>query len=59
MELKVNEEKSKYVIVTWNWKQTIVEPYMKIMEYKFDRVRWFVYLGSLVNERKDKKSEQK
>ena len=59
MELKVNEEKTKYLIVTGNWKLTIVEPHITIMEYKFDRVGRFAYLGSLVNERNDKKKEHK
>jgi hypothetical protein len=36
--------------VKGNRKQTVVEPYIKIMEYNFERVRRCVYLGSLVNE---------
>ena len=45
---------TKYFTVTGNWKQTIVKPYITIMEYKFDRVCRFAYLGSLVNERNGK-----
>jgi hypothetical protein len=32
MRLKANEEKTKYKIVTGNRKQTMVEPYITIME---------------------------
>ena len=32
MKLKVNEEKTKYIIVTGNGKQPIVEPYITITE---------------------------
>lgn len=53
------KKKIKYIIVTGNWKQTAVEPHITIMEYKFDKVCRFAYLGSLVNERNDKKSEHK
>lgn len=45
MGIKVNEEKTKYMIVTGNRKQTMVEKYITIMEYKFNRVWRFAYLG--------------
>jgi hypothetical protein len=31
-------------------KQIMVEPHIKITEYRFERIHKFVYLGSLVNE---------
>ena len=42
--LKINEEKPKYMIVKGNRRQTMVELYIKIMEYKSEN------LCSLVNE---------
>lgn len=42
--LEVNEEKPKYMIVKGNRRQTMLHPYIKIMEYKSEN------LYSLVNE---------
>jgi hypothetical protein len=38
MGLKVKEEKTKYMAVKGNRKQTMVEPYIKIMECNFEIV---------------------
>jgi hypothetical protein len=48
--LKVNDEKPKYLTVKGNRRETMVEPYIKIMEYIFERVHTCVHLCSLVNE---------
>jgi hypothetical protein len=42
--IKLNEEKPKYVIVKGNRRPILVEPHIKIMEYKFQN------LCSLVND---------
>ena len=45
------------MIVKGNGKQTVAQPYITIMECKFERVHRFVYWWSLVNENSDMKEE--
>lgn len=55
--MKVNEEQTKHVTVKGNRKQTVPEPYIQIMECKFERVCVFMYLGSLIDENGNMKEE--
>jgi hypothetical protein len=57
MGLRVNEEKTKYMIVNGRKIHRTVESHIKITCYKFERVHRFVYLGSLVNETSDIQEE--
>ena len=47
MGLKINEEKTKYMVVGRN--QEKIDTHIVIDEFKFERVHHFIYLGSLIN----------
>jgi hypothetical protein len=54
MGLRVNEEKTKYMLVNGKKIHRTAKPHIKITSYKFERVHRFVYLSSLVNETRKK-----
>jgi sorting nexin-29 len=53
MGLRVNEEKTKYMVIKNDKKNLDVAQYLYIDGQKFERVHRFIYLGSLVNEIND------
>jgi hypothetical protein len=50
MGLRVNEEKTKYMVVKNDKKNLEFAPYLYIDGQKFERVHRFIYLGLLVNQ---------
>jgi ABC-type uncharacterized transport system ATPase subunit len=54
MGLRVNEEKTNYMVVKNDKKNLKVAPYLYIDGQKFERVHRFIYLVSLVNDINEK-----
>jgi hypothetical protein len=53
MGLRINEEKTNYMVVKNNKKNLEVTPYLYTDGQKFERVNRFIYLGLLVNDNND------
>jgi sorting nexin-29 len=59
MGLKVNEEKTKYMMISDNKRNLITKQDLNIYGQKFERVNRFIYLGSLVNDNNNVSEEIK
>jgi hypothetical protein len=57
MRLKVNEEKTKYMLISNNENNLTPKQGLNIDSQKFERVSRFIYLGSLVNDNNDVSEE--
>jgi hypothetical protein len=53
MGLRVNEDKTKYMVIKNDKMSLEAAPYLYIDGQKFERVRRFIYLGSVVNDNND------
>jgi len=54
--LKINEKKMEYKMVSWqNWRQ--VKEISHVKEYRLKRVYQFKYLGSIITQDNDIKTE--
>ena len=59
MGLRINEEKTKYMINTRNKVHFRNEKDLQVYNYKFERVGEFKYLGSLITENSDNNTDIK
>ena len=57
--LRINEEKTKYMINTRNKVCFRNEKYLQLYNYEFERVGDFKYLGSLITENSDNNTDIK
>jgi len=57
--LRINEEKTKYMINTRNKVCFRNEKHLQIYNYEFERVGQFKYLGSMITENSDNNTEIK
>jgi len=57
--LRINEEKTKYMINTRNKVRFRNEKHLQICIYEFERVGEFKYLGSIITENSDNNTEIK
>jgi hypothetical protein len=57
--LKVNEEKTTYMLISNNKNNLTTKQDLNIDGQKFERVSRFIYLGSLVNDNNDVSEEIK
>ncbi|VVC44605.1 Reverse transcriptase domain [Cinara cedri] len=55
--LRVNEEKTKYMVVSRRNGNQVQEEFIEVEEYKFKRVDQFKYLGSIITQDNDIKTE--
>ncbi|KAL4091796.1 hypothetical protein QTP88_026430 [Uroleucon formosanum] len=55
--LKINEEKTEYMVVSRRNGNQIQEEFIEVEEYKFKRVDQFKYLGSIITQDNDIKTE--
>ena len=59
VQLRINEEKTKYMINTRNKVRFRNEKHLQVYNYEFERVGQFKYLGSIITENSDKNTEIK
>ena len=52
--LRINEERTKYMINTRNKVRFKNEKHLQVYNYEFERVGEFKYLGSMITENSDK-----
>jgi len=57
--LRINEEKTKYEIITRNKVRFRNEQHLQVYNYEFERVGEFMYLGSMITESSDDNTERK
>jgi len=57
--LRINEEKTKYMINTRNKVRFRSDKHLQVYNYKFERVEYFRYLGSLITENSDSNTDIK
>jgi len=57
--MRINEEKTKYMINTRNKVRFRKEKHLQIYNYEFERVGEFKYLGSMITENSDENTEIK
>jgi len=57
--LRINEEKTKYMINTKNKVRFRNEKHLQIYNYEFQRAGEFKYLGSMITENRDNNTEIK
>ncbi|VVC32422.1 Reverse transcriptase domain [Cinara cedri] len=55
--LRINEEKTKYMVVSRRNGNQVQEEFIEVEEYKFKRVDQFKYLGSIITQDNDIKTE--
>jgi hypothetical protein len=55
--LRINEEKTEYMVVSWRNRNLVQEELIEMEEYKFRRVDQFKYLGSIITQDNDIKTE--
>jgi hypothetical protein len=57
--LEINTEKTEYLIMQRGELADHVFPFLEVEQYKFQRVREFIYLGSILTEKNDELTEIK
>jgi hypothetical protein len=55
--LRINEEKTEYMVVSWRNGNLVQEEFIEMAEYKFRRVDQFKYLESIITQDNDIKTE--
>jgi exonuclease III len=55
--LKINEEKTEYMVVSRENRNRVQEEVIEVEEYRFKRVDQFKYLGSVITQNNDIKTE--
>jgi len=59
VRLRINEEKTKYMINTRNKLSFRNEKHLQVCNYEFERVEYFKYLGALITENSDNNTDTK